>query len=376
MFKILDRQMVWSYLKAYVFCLISLMGLFIVVDLFMNLEDFTAGRKDFAAVVKFISIYYGYKSFQIFNQLCESVILMAGMFTVAWMQRNNELLPLLSAGVSTRRVVAPVVCCASAMMALAVLNQEFAMPNIDVFMLENRQNADGSKETNDVKGVYDMRGILISGKSAVKKDSLIKGFSAVIPAQTGRNTLTYIDAREAVYIPERDGDQRSGGWLLKQAKITGQQDWPADDEILKPLGDESYFLKTKDADLDTCVRVKTWYQYLPTWQLLRELDRPGSSTQHANLAIVFHTRLTRPLVGVILVVLGLSVILRDQNRNVFISTGLCLILCVIFFASIFACQYLGKEDFAATYVSPALASWLPVLIFGPFALVMYDAVHT
>ncbi len=128
--------------------------------------------------------------------------------------------------------------------------------------------------------------------------------------------------------------------------------------------------------MDTVVRIKTWYQYLPTWRILHELDRPGNSAQHANLAIVFHTRLTRPLIGVILVVLGLSVILRDQNRNVFVSTGLCLMLCVIFFASIFACQYLGKEDFAAAYVSPALAAWLPVLVFGPFALVMYDAVHT
>jgi len=220
-----------------------------------------------------------------------------------------------------------------------------------------------------------MRGILISGKSAIKKDSMIKEFNAVIPAQVGRNSMTSLQARVAIYIPEHDNDQRSGGWLLKQTRVTGQLDWP-DDEILKPLGDESYFLKTKDADMDTVVRIKSWYQYLPTWQILHELDRPGNSTLHANLAIAFHTRLTRPLIGVILVVLGLSVILRDQNRNVFVSTGLCLMLCVVFFASIFACQYLGKEDFAAAYVSPALAAWLPVLVFGPFAIVMYDAVHT
>lgn len=367
--------MVWSYAKAYVFVLISLMGLFIVVDLFMNLEDFTANGRDFVSVVQFIGVYYGYKSFQIFNQLCESVVLLAGMFTVAWMQRNNELLPLLSAGVSTRRVVAPVVVCASAMMGLAVLNQEFGLPNIDIFMLENRQNADGAKDT-EVKGLFDMRGILISGKSAVKKESKIKDFYAVIPAQVGRNTLTYLHAREAVFIPEVEGDRGTGGWQLSNTKVIGQQEWPSDDEILKPLGNDSYFLRTRDADIETVVRVKTWYTYLPTWKILRELDRPGNSTQHANLAIVFHTRLTRPLVGIILVVLGLSVILRDQNRNVFVSTGLCLLLCIVFFVTIFGCQYLGKEDFAAAYVSPALAAWLPVIIFGPFAFVMYDAVHT
>src|SRR5437660_5202484 len=166
MLTILDRQMIYSYIKAYLFCLVSLVGLFIVIDLFMNLEDFTANRKEFSSVVKFVGVYYGYKSFQIFDRLCESVVLLAGMFTVAWMQRNNELLPLLSAGVSTRRVVQPVLLCASVMMGLVTVNQEFALPNIDIFMVENRQNPDGSKDS-DVKGGYDMNGILITGQKAV-----------------------------------------------------------------------------------------------------------------------------------------------------------------------------------------------------------------
>ena len=63
-----------------------------------------------------------------------------------------------------------------------------------------------------------------------------------------------------------------------------------------------------------------------------QLDRPGNA-QHTSLAVVFHGRLTRPLIGITLVLLGLSVILRDQNRNVFVSAGLCLILCAVFFAA-------------------------------------------
>src|SRR5438874_10041260 len=148
MLTIHDRQMVFSYVKAYFFCLVSLTGLFIVVDLFMNLEDFTAGRRGLGSVLQYVGIYYGYKSFQIFDRLCESVVLLAGMFTVAWMQRNNELLPLLSAGVSTRRAVQPVLLCAGAMMGLVAINQEFGLPYIDSFMVENRKNPDGAQETD------------------------------------------------------------------------------------------------------------------------------------------------------------------------------------------------------------------------------------
>ena len=70
--------------------------------------------------------------------------------------------------------------------------------------------------------------------------------------------------------------------------------------------------------------------------------------------------------------MGLSIILRDQTRHVFISAGLCLAMCAIFFAVVFAGRFLGNAD----YVSPALAAWLPVLIFGPLALALYDAIHT
>lgn len=373
MFTILDRQMIWSFFKAYVFCLISLMGLFIVVDLFMNLEDFTAGRRDFSAVLRYVGTYYYYKSFQIFDRLCESVILLAGMFTVAWMQRNNELLPLLSAGVSTRRAVQPVLVCAFTMMGMAAINQEFGLPNVDNFMLENRQNPDGAKDV-DVKGNFDFNGTLLSGEKAVRKENMIKKFVAVIPARAGRNTAT-LQAKEAYYIPDQEEDRRSGGWLLKQTRADGLTDWDDSDDILKSLGNGEYFLKTKDGDLDAVIRVKNWYMYLPTWKLLKELDRP-SNTQGASLAVVFHSRMTRPAIGIILILMGLSVILRDQNRNVFVSAGLCLALCAIFFTSIFACQWLGKDEVASQYVTPALAAWLPVIVFGPVALVMYDAVHT
>ena len=67
-----------------------------------------------------------------------------------------------------------------------------------------------------------------------------------------------------------------------------------------------------------------------------------------------------------------SVILRDQNRNVFISAGMCLVLKAVFFGTCFACRQLGDQE----YITPALAAWLPVFIYGPLAAVLFDAVHT
>jgi lipopolysaccharide export system permease protein len=370
MFTILDRQMIYSYFKAYLFCLVSLMGLFIIVDLFMHLDEFMTQHKDLESVLRFVSVYYGYKSFMIFDRLCEAIILLAGMFTVAWMQRNNELLPLLSAGVSTRRVVQPVLLCAFAMMGLVALNQEFALPQIDSFMLDNRLNPDGAKES-DVKATYDMNNILIWGRTAIKKEGIIKEVYVNIPKTIG-GTFTVLIAKEAQYVPEEEGNPCSGGWMLRETAPADLPEWPKDQEdILKPLGDGRYFLHTKEVDPETMTRVKNWYLYMPTWRLLRELERP-TDTQHSIIAVEFHTRLTRPLVGMILILMGLSVILRDQNRNVFISAGMCLIMCGIYFGTLFMCKHLGKGD----TLTPALAAWLPVFLFGPISALMYAEVHT
>src|SRR5437660_929172 len=108
MLQLLDRTLVRSYVKSYFICFISMIGLYVVVDLFTHIDDFTQKRTDFVEVTQTIVQFYSYRIVQIFDRLCEMIVLLAAMFTVAWVQRNNELLPLLSAGVSTRRVLMPV----------------------------------------------------------------------------------------------------------------------------------------------------------------------------------------------------------------------------------------------------------------------------
>ena len=60
------------------------------------------------SIAAYIARYYGFRVPQVFDLLAEPITLMAATFTVAWMQRNNELLPQLSAGIPTRRVIRPV----------------------------------------------------------------------------------------------------------------------------------------------------------------------------------------------------------------------------------------------------------------------------
>lgn len=365
MFKLIDRQLTRSYLKAFVVCLVSLLSMYVVVDLFMNLDEFTQNSKSPEQMWQRIGAYYGYKVVQIFDRLCEPVILLAAMFTVAWMQRNNEMLPLLSAGVSARRVVRPVLIASVFMVGVGILNQELVLPRIDTFLVEYRND---EKEVN-VRGAFDTNGIHFSGTRASRSELLVKNFVCNIPAHLGRDGPTPIQAVEARYVPPGD-EAYSGGWMLTGTSVSELPSWNRPD-ILKMIVPGKFFLYT-EVGFDTVTRSRNWFTYVDTLSLLDELQTGGAGTRLASIATVFHMRLTRPILGILLVFMGLSIILQNNQRNLYISAGLCLLLCLIFFTASFVCRWLGDSE----YLIPALAAWLPVFLFGPLSFVMFDAVHT
>jgi lipopolysaccharide export system permease protein len=363
---LLDRLLIRSYLKAYIVCLVSLLSLYVVIDLFTNVDDFTSRNKGLGPILTHIGTYYGYRISRIFDQLCEVIVLLAAMFTIAWVQRNNELVPLLSAGVSTRRVVRPVLIAACLMLGLSVVNQEFVSPRIARYLLNDRDDPNAEKDI-PVTGAYEPNDIHLEGFMASRKNQVVRQFSCLIPPSVAGNLVT-LNAKEAYYVPP-NGERRSGGWLLTGTQPAELEGW--DSPVLEMIDPGKFFLHTKRVDFETLTRSRNWFMFASTLSVFGELNRSGS-TRLAPMAVLFHMRLTRPILGLVLVFLGLSVILRDQNRNVFISAGLCLILCAVFFTACFACKQLGDMD----YLSPALAAWLPVLTFGPMAFVLFDAVHT
>src|SRR5262249_14540812 len=198
-----------GYFKAYLVCLSSLLSLYIVVDLFTNLDDFTHHSGGLRTTAQLIGIYYGVKLTQIFDRLCEAILLMAAMFTVAWMQRNNEQMPLLSAGMSTRRIVLPVIVSACAMLSLTLLNQELVIPAVGPRLNYQRDDPRGEKDM-EVKGAYEPNGIQIVGKTASRREQLVRQFECTIPAElAGR--LLHIAASHAHYLAPR---HRPPAWCL------------------------------------------------------------------------------------------------------------------------------------------------------------------
>jgi lipopolysaccharide export system permease protein len=366
---ILDRMLFVSFLRAYLICLVSTLSLYVIVDLFTNIDDFFQPDRKTYQIAQHILTYYGYRSVQYYDRLCEALSLLAAMFTVAWTQRNNELIPMLSAGVSTHRFLRPVFFGAALMLGVGVLNQELLIPRIAPALVTDRDDPEGTHELY-VQGYFDPNKVHIDGFKGRRQDQSVELFNVTLPA-AARSEMKHLTAQRAKYIPFQPGQHFSGGWMLYD---TAPAELPKDSfnpEVLELIDPGKYFLWVKEATFDRVTQGQKTQQFVSTETLYHLMERTDAGRMN-GLAVTFHMRITRPIVGMLLVVMGLSIILRDQTRHVFISAGLCLAMCAVFFGVVFAGKFLGTGD----YVSPALAAWLPVLIFGPISVALYDAIHT
>jgi lipopolysaccharide export system permease protein len=365
---ILDRMVLLAYFRSYAIVWLSLISLYIVIDLFTHLDSFVNRPGGAVGIASYIIQYYGYRIPQVFDLLAEPIALLAATFTVAWMQRNNELLPQLSAGVPATRVIRPVIVGATIAILLAPLNTEFLIPAVADELMASRDDPEGAK-AQILMGAYDSSGVHLEGLAGYRRDRRVERLCATFP-ESSPNGMFHIIAAEAIYIPPGDGPH-TGGWMLTGIEAAHELEGRTLPKYLTIFGTGRGFLKTTNADFDTVARGQTWYIYASTTQLSEMLSGDEPRRQ-VKIAVLFHTRITRPVIGVLLVMLGVSVILWNPNRHIALSVALCLGIGVGYYACKFGFAALGDGD----YISPALAAWLPVLLYGPATLVSFDMIHT
>jgi lipopolysaccharide export system permease protein len=371
---LLDRYLLQNFVKAWLALFVSLVSLYVVIDAFSHFEELLqASRYLQKTITETMAIYYSYQLVLIFDRLCPVILLLAATFTIAWLQRQNELVPLLSAGVSTKRVLKPLYIGCLGFLLLQVMNREVLMPQLARHLEHGADDPTGEK-TKSITGGFDSNGLLLQGSKAIPKEKLVRNFSCTMPTPLTGN-MFHIHAKEAKFLsagtPLPDGStQASSGWLLFS---TTPDTVPSQGggNYLMPLSTGQIFVRVEQLDFRRITRNKSWYQYASLWEILSEMETSGAQ-QLPALATQLHQRLAAPLVTLITMTLGIGIILRDTGKNFFVSTGICLGAAAGIFLLTMVGKYLGEREF----ISTALAGWLPILIFAPLAFTMRDAMQS
>ena len=366
--KLLDRYLIKAFLRAWFICFTSLLSLYIVIDAFQRLDEFitAAGSNRWKPLVAVIARYYGVQIVEIFDRLGGSMTMMAALFTLAWMQKSNEVTPLLATGVPVRRLLRPIVLGACLFTGLAVANRELLLPRVSV-ELQRPANDPVGRRLRPVGGLFDANGVLIEGETALASEQVVYQFACTVPPQIA-GALLHIQAKEAYFHPPGTG-RLDGGWLL--VNTTPAELPPQATDVLTMIDPGKFFLKTERVDFQRLTRDRRWHEFAPTAELWDELER-GDTTHLTAVAMELHTRLTTPFATLLMTLLGLAILLREQHRKTLFNLGLCLLLGAALYVCTLAGKYLGEKD----YLDPALAAWLPMLIFGPLTAALLDAMQS
>ena len=384
--RILDRQRYWSFIKAYVICFTALVGLYVVLDAFENLDEYSKRADGATELFQVMGRYYLVHMSEYYDRLCGVISMMAAVFTVTWMQKNNELVAMLSAGVSTHRAIRPVLISAVAVSGLAMLNQELIMPSF-AEELQKSHDDDGTRKVR-VFGRYDANGVYIHGTEADRESRTVLSFNATFPVEVF-GAIRELEAAQARYVPESDKTSpMRGGWLLRGARLNS----PVEDEALKqpilvhlkdsrgfppPTGDlpdlgrETYFFKS-GIGFEAVTRNRAWYQYATTIELIQGLSDPANEPEKVDIAVFLHNRFLRPCLALALLGVTLPLVLGGYGRNMFINLGLAIATSALFYGVLFMSQYFGYHS----AISPETSAWAPLIGFGSFAAARWGAIRT
>ena len=381
MLTIIDRYILKSFGYSFLICFAALFGLFIIINVFDHLEQLV--NLGFYQMFQFIFRMYMYKIFVISRQIIGPVTLMAGMFTITRLNKNNELVPLKSCGISIYRILMPIFMCSILVALFGYINEEVIIPSIGETLLKIEKVMQGKKL--DLKQVFEVRDKM-GNTFFCQQYWVIKNSITGLTIHGGRDgKRSYrIYANKGVWKPDIDGVRKwflsDGNYSLFDEKSEILPGYPQifekDGVVIEgpePRGpslasrvreDGKFVIISEIAPEDLSREGENIQEYMSASQLrksMQDLEPPWT-------LVKYHSHFSAPLASIVLIILGLPFVLRQENVNVFLGVGICIIVCAAYiFIGLVSIEFGNNGK-----LSPAAAAWFPVLLFGPTGIFLFD----
>src|SRR6516164_1441159 len=141
-----DRYLLRRYWHVFAVSYLALFGLYFVIDVFTNITDFLEQAQGTVARFTLIAQHYSYRACYFFGMVGGTLEVIAAMVALILVQKHGELNPILSAGISTFRLMRTLLVGACVVNALILVNQELVIPRIAVHLMADAGS--GSKKVS------------------------------------------------------------------------------------------------------------------------------------------------------------------------------------------------------------------------------------
>ncbi|HVX86054.1 MAG TPA: LptF/LptG family permease [Phycisphaerae bacterium] len=380
--RLLDRYIIRSFIVNYLLALGVMVGMYILLDLIVNFDNFTkaaqvaatqastsAGNATFDVIWDIVD-YYAFQSLVIFQLVSGAIPLLAAGFTMVRMTRHHELTAMLASGVSLYRVAAPIILVSVGFGVLSAANQEFLISQPYVVQKLLRKHDEVNQVNSHEEPVYFVRDEDNSLITAASYDPVKKQLTDVRVIQREKDGSPHgrIMADTATWEVPPGGT--SEAWVMRNALQI--EDRPGADPAHQVASKEPLLvyhtpLTPRQLDLVASRKAVDFLSSRQVW----DLAQSSPPINQPPLYKIMYLRLTQPLMNIIMLLIGIPFLLtREPNRLIY-NMFYCVGVSAVVFAATFVIFQMG-----GTTLDPLLSAWLPVLIFTPVAAVMLDFIRT
>lgn len=354
---ILDWYIIKKFIGTYIYAILLIISIAIVFDFNENLSKFTQFHAPWRAIIfDYYANFIPYYS----NLFSPLFVFIAVIFFTSKLAGNSEIIAMLAAGVSIKRLMRPYMLSCVVIAGLTFYLNSFVIPHGTVI----RQNFEtlyrNSKKNTSAEDIQ-----LFVAKNTTAyiqnyDDQYKRGYGFSLVKIKNKKIVSHLTAMEIQYDTIADSKYH---WKLSNWKI----------RTLKGLKEHIQSGATKDTVLlmepTDLVYSKGQQETFTSPELLDYISKQTSrgSGNVVQYEVEFHKRIAMSFSSFILTIIGLTLSSRKRKGGMGLSLGIGLAL---------SFSYIMLQTVSATFAiqdntPPMLAAWIPNIIFAIVAYFCY-----
>jgi lipopolysaccharide export system permease protein len=347
--KILDRYLLQEFVKSLLFSLFAFVFIFIVVDLFEDIARYIDKNVGLFTLFRFYLSQLPY----IIVLIIPVAALISCFFSVGSLSRRNELSAILTSGVSLHRALLP-------LFLFGLLLSLF------VFIFEEGLVPYGNKKKRRIERVeinkrpvtnpYYKRDFNYLGtERRVYRAEIFDG---------GKKELlnvTFFEFRDESSLKKRIDAEKAvwsdTGWVFQQGVMrtfseNGDEELVSFENLSQPNLEETprdFSREVKDPEEMSIFELKRFI-----------VKKRQGGEEISKERVDFHTKFSFPLANLIVILFGAPLAARIRKSGIAFGFVLSITICFLYWGLLQTTRALGHNG----TIPPALAAWLPNLLFG------------
>ena len=208
--RLLDRYVIRNFLQVYFYCIAGFISIWLIFDVSDNISSFIDNHIGLALVAR----YYGTQIPQVFIILLPVSLLLSLLFALGRMSRANEIVSMLTAGVSLPRVLLPLIGMGLLTVAATMALNYSLAPHAELarktFISEAQSRPGRTIQGQIFRNRTDLRTWFV--QNFLQRSNTFNNVQ-VLQQDANDNIVTNYVAARAVYRPE------TKTWELENARV-------------------------------------------------------------------------------------------------------------------------------------------------------------